>query len=221
MLTLMNVLEAEDVARVREGLAAVAFHDGRKTAHGHAKKVKSNRQATNDDPKVAALSEFVKAAIVRNKVFSAYVRPGAWSKVLFNAYGEGEAYGTHVDKAMMGGGDSGPRIRTDLSYTLFLSDPETYDGGELVVEGSEGEQAVKLAAGCMIIYQTGRLHRVETVTRGERLAAVGWVQSLIRRNDEREILFDLTRVHAAIPEGDVRLLLDKAMAQLTRLWGDP
>lgn len=220
MLTLLNVLSPEDVERVRKELAEVTYGDGRKTAHGHAKTVKNNRQAPSEDPRVQALSKFVREAMTRNKVFEVYVRPRRWSKLLFNAYTGGEQYGMHIDKAIMGS-DAERLIRTDLSFTLFLSDPESYDGGELVIEGAEGEQAAKLPAGAMVIYPTGRLHRVEPVTRGERLACVGWIQSLIPRGDEREILFDIARVRAALPEGDLRLLLDKSLAQLLRLWGDP
>lgn len=219
MLTLQGVLAPEDVVRVVEGLATAPFRDGRKTAGGDAKKVKSNLQADGSDEKVAALADFVKKAIERHPVFAAYARPARWSKLMFNRYGPGQAYGAHVDDPMMGA--DAERLRTDLSFTLFLSDPAAYEGGGLIIDGLDGEREARLAAGDMILYPTGELHRVEPVTRGERLACVGWIQSLIRRQDQREILFDLARVRAAMGPGEPRLTLDKSVANLVRLWGEP
>lgn len=215
MLTIADVLSAEDVARVREGLAAAPFVSGKKTAGSAAKKVKQNEQADGSNPKVAALSKFVRQALERDPVFSLYARPSRWSGVMFSRYHGGDAYGFHVDDPVMAG------LRSDLSFTVFLSDPETYEGGALLVDGLDGEREVKLAAGSVVLYPTGALHRVTPVTSGERLAAVGWVQSLIRRADEREILFDLGRTRAALPDSDARLMLDKSIGNLVRLWGEP
>lgn len=219
MLTIAQVLEPEDLARVREGLVQASFKDGRRTAAGDARKVKANTQADGADPKVAALAKFVRQAMERHPVFQAYVRPARWSMLMFNRYGPGEAYGMHVDDPVMGQGEA--RLRTDLSFTLFLSDPETYEGGALVVDGLDGEREARPPAGTMVIYPTGALHRVNPVTAGERLACIGWVQSVIRRPDEREILFDLARVRGAMAEGEARLLLDKSVAALVRMWGEP
>ncbi len=220
MLSIADILEAEDVARVRQGLGGIAFRDGRETAEGAARKVKANRQSSGEDDRTRALAAFVRQALERNPTFMAYVRPARWSKPMFNAYGVGETYGDHVDKAMMGTVDE-RLLRTDLSYTVFLSDPDTYDGGELIMDGVDGQRAVKLPAGAVVVYPTTDIHRVDPVTRGERLACVGWVQSLIRRADERAILFDLSRVRSVLPDGEARLTMDKAMANLTRLWGEP
>lgn len=220
MLSIAEILSAEDVERVRAGLAEVAFQDGRATALGPARKVKNNRQSSSEDDKTRALTAFVRQALERDPTFMAYARPARWSKPMFNAYGVGETYGDHVDKAMMGSVDE-RLLRTDLSFTVFLSDPDSYDGGELVMDGLDGQRAVKLAAGSVVVYPTTAMHRVEPVTRGERLACVGWVQSLIRRGDERDILFDLARVRGSLPEGEARLTMDKAIANLTRLWGEP
>lgn len=219
MLTLAAVLEPEDIARIRDALTDAPWRDGRRTAGPAARKVKSNAQADSDNPRIAALAKFVRDALERNEVFTAYARPARWSTLMFNRYGPGETYGTHMDDALMG--PEGGKIRTDLSFTLFLSEPDTYEGGELVVEGVEGERAVKLPAGGLVLYSTGALHRVTPVASGERLACVGWIQSFIRRADEREVLFDLARVRAALPEGEARLLLDKASGNLLRLWGEP
>lgn len=219
MLTLPAILEPDDIARIREELAQAPWRDGRRTAGAGARRVKANAQADVDHPRVAGLARFVREAMERNAVFAAYARPGRWSTLMFNRYGPGETYGTHMDDALMG--PEGARVRTDLSFTLFLSDPETYEGGELVVDGLEGERAVKLPAGSLVLYPTGALHRVEPVVSGQRLAAVGWIQSLIRRADEREILFDLARVRGALADGEARLLLDKAAGNLMRLWAEP
>ena len=220
MLTLIEVLGPEDVARVRDGLAEAPFRDGRRTAGSAARKVKSNLQADGSDERVRALADFVRQALERSEVLRLYARPARWSKLLFSRYAPGDAYGLHVDDATMAAEDGG-RLRTDLSFTLFLSDPESYDGGALVVDGLDGEREVKLPAGGVVLYPTGALHRVEPVTRGQRLACVGWIQSLIRREDERELLFDLGRVRASLPDGEARLLLDKSIGNLLRLWTAP
>jgi PKHD-type hydroxylase len=207
MLIIGDVLTAEDVETVRAGVMAAPLLDGRKTAGGQARKVKANHQADGADVKVKALAKFVRQALDRNAVFQLYARPARLSGVMFNRYGPGETYGLHVDEAMMQTSEG--RLRTDFSFTLFLSDPDSYEGGELA------------QAGTMVVYSTGALHRVNPVTRGERLAAIGWVQSLVRRPDEREVLFDLGRARAALPEGEARLLVDKAMGNLLRIWGEP
>lgn len=117
--------------------------------------------------------------------------------------------------------EGGQRMRSDLSFTLFLSDPAAYGGGALLLSGLEGERELKPPAGTAVLYPTGQLHRVTPVTSGERLAAVGWIQSRVGRADQREILFDLAQVRAVQSEGEARLLLDKAIGNLLRLWWEP
>ncbi|WP_324506132.1 Fe2+-dependent dioxygenase [Brevundimonas sp.] len=218
MLTLAQVLNPEDVTRIRDGLAKVAFQDGKATAGPVARKVKKNQQAVGADPGAEPLRRFVREALMRHPVFSAYARPAVWSRIMFSRYGPGDAYGTHTDDAFMVSED-GQRLRTDMSFTLFLSDPDSYEGGALQLDGLDGEREHRLAAGDAVIYATGQLHQVTPVTRGERLAAVGWIESLVRRNDQRELLFDLERVRAATPAGETRLLLDKSVGALLRQWG--
>jgi len=219
MLTLADVLTPQDLTAVREGLDAVAFQDGRKTAGGDARKVKANRQADSADPKVQPLLDFVGKAIARHPVFAAYARPARPLRLMFNRYGPGETYGLHVDDPLMGTGPA--RLRTDLSLTLFLDDPDAYEGGAMLIDGLDGEREIRLPAGSMVVYATGALHQVTPVTGGMRTACVGWVQSLIRRGEEREILFDLSQVRTGMKPGPERLLLDKSIAQLIRLWGEP
>lgn len=215
-MILLSVLAPEDVARLRAKLAHAEFRDGKETARGDARRVKRNAQAGN----VEALGVFVRSAFDRSPVFQAWARPARWSRLLFSRYEEGDAYGLHADEPFMAA-DGGGTLRTDLSFTLFLSDPESYDGGELVIVGADGERSVKAEAGTVVVYETGRLHRVEPVTRGERLAAVGWIQSRVRQAERREVLFDLWRVRSALGEGDPRLTLDKTIGNLQRLWGEP
>lgn len=225
MLAIENVLSAEDVARVRQDLAEVTFIDGRRTAGARARQVKENEQASHKDAGTQALEKFVREAILRSNVLKAYARPARWSRIIFSRYVPGMAYGRHVDDAMMAVGQDGERIRTDLAYTLFLADPESYEGGALVSEDLDGDRAVKLPAGSMVVYEASTIHQVEPVTKGERVAAVGWVQSVIRDPIERQILFDLSRVKAGFareaPEAPERLLLDKAISNLIRRWGQP
>jgi PKHD-type hydroxylase len=220
VLTIADILPREDVIRVREGLAAAAFRDGRATAGAAARAVKSNVQADGADPRVRALAGFVRGALERHELFAAYARPARWSDLLFSRYGPGDSYGLHVDAATMAA-EGGGRLRTDLSFTLFLSDPEDYEGGGLLLDELDGEREARPPAGSVVVYATGALHRVTPVLRGERLACVGWIQSQVRRADERELMFDLARVQAALPNGELRLLLSKSVGNLLRMWGEP
>lgn len=219
MLTIADVLAPEDVDRVRERLAELPFKDGRSTAGAAARRVKQNTQADGDHLGVQALADFVRKAVERSPVVRAYARPVRWSRLLFSRYAGGDAYGLHVDDPHMAA-EEGGRMRTDLSFTLFLSDPDSYDGGSLLVDGMEGEREAKPPAGALVLYDTGDLHRVTPVTCGERLACVGWIQSLIRDRSQRELLFDLARVRASTPEDPNRLLLDKSVNGLLRMWGE-
>lgn len=219
MLQLAGVLGPADLDRIRDVLARAPFQDGRLTAGPTARKVKVNEQADLTDARVREVEAAVRTALDGNDLFRAYARPMRWSRLLFSRYGSGKTYGTHVDDPLMQG-ESGQRFRTDLSFTLFLTEPDSYGGGALTLEGRAGARQVKLKAGSMVVYPSGALHRVEPVTSGERLACVGWVQSAVRREDQREALFDLSRVKTALPEGDARLLLDKVASNLMRMWAE-
>lgn len=219
IVCIADVLAPPLLAEVRERLAEGGFVDGRATAGWHARLVKANEQLPGDDPRNAGLAEKVGRAIRAHGLFELAARPKALRPVMFSRYTAGMAYGSHVDDAVMGG------MRTDVSFTLFLSDPSGYEGGELVIETIGGEQEVKLAAGSMVVYPSGALHRVETVRSGTRLAAVGWAQSLVRDPARREILFDLETVRRGLfqrsgktPEFDA---LSKSVANLLRLWVEP
>lgn len=220
MLIIANALPPGEVRRVREALAKLPFLDGRSTAGEAARQVKANAQADKADPGVVALGLSVRALLERHELVAAYARPARWSGLLFSRYRPGNAYGPHNDNALIAA-EGGGRMRTDLSFTLFLSDPETYDGGALLLDGLDGEREVRPLAGTVAIYATGVLHQVIPVTRGERLACVGWIQSQVRRADQRELLFDLARVQATQRAGEARLLLSKSVGDLLRMWAEP
>jgi PKHD-type hydroxylase len=209
-----NVLSADEIALVRDTLAGAHFVDGRETAGFAAQTVKNNQQA--DDRKVATVRKLVESRILGHEVFALAVRPKALTSVMFSRYAPGMQYGSHVDDALMQG------MRTDVSFTLFLSEPGSYDGGELVIESASGDEPVKLPPGSLIAYPSTALHNVAAVTRGERLAAVGWARSYIRDGARRELLFDLDTARRTLfaergksAEYD---LVSKSLANLMRMW---
>jgi PKHD-type hydroxylase len=184
------------------------FIDGKKT----------NRQADLDSPVAQGLADDIRSALARHSIFQSYARPHRWAKIRFARYGVGDAYDMHVDHPVMTAADG--MMRSDLSFTVFLSDPSEYEGGELMMQGTSTQQAVKLPRGSAVIYATTVPHRVTPVTSGERWVGVGWVQSLVRREDQREVLFDLSRLRPALPAGPARLTLEKSIFNLIRLWAD-
>ncbi len=222
ILCVADVLDEEQLEHMRERLSQVDFRDGRETAGWHARTVKRNTQADGTSDVVARLREKANAAIEGNPLFQLAVRPKVVKPVMFSRYEPGMEYGNHVDDGIMGG--RGGVIRTDVSFTLFLSDPASYDGGELVTDTTAGEQTYKLPAGSMVIYPSSTLHRVEPVTRGERLAAVGWAQSLVRDPAQREILFDLDTARRQIFQNEGKThefdLMTKSVANLLRMWAE-
>ena len=213
-----QLLPSEKVARLRELMAKAKFIDGRETAGALAQQVKNNRQIDPDDETVPEMRQIVADGLDANQLFYSAARPRHIRPPLFSRYVPGMEYGNHVDDAIMGG------MRTDLSFTLFLSDPESYDGGELVIDSTAGEQEIKLPAGSAVLYPATSLHRVAPVTRGERLAAVTWIRSMVRDAGQREILFDLDRVHEALFKRDGKSaeidLLAKTQSNLLRLWAE-
>jgi PKHD-type hydroxylase len=194
ILVISDVLTGSDVNKVTDRLATMKFVDGTVTAGWHAKLVKNNQQVDRQQPDYPPLNKSVTEAIMRNGTFRMAARPRQITPLLFSSYRDSMEYGTHVDDPHL------YNLRSDISFTLFLSDPESYAGGELVMESSAGEKPFKLKPGQMIIYPSTTLHRVTAVTRGERLAAVGWCQSFVREADKREILYDLDLTRRAIFE---------------------
>lgn len=219
MIIETQVLSPEDLLAVRQGLAAAPFRDGRLTAGAVAGRVKNNEQARGDDPGVVALIRRVRLALEAHPVVRGFVRPVRWSVPMFARYGPGQCYGVHTDNAVAHD-ESGWPVRTDVSFTLFLSEPNSYDGGALLLRDRAGDREFRPAAGSVVFYPTGQLHEVTPITRGERLVCVGWMQSLIRRADQRELLLDLEQARAGMNGGDTSLLLDKVIGNLLRMWGE-
>ena len=216
-LAIENLIDPAMAGALREEAAGLTFEDGAKTAGRFARAVKANDQAAASDAREAVLAT-VSRALLAHPVFAAAARPKAMTPLILSRYRQGQTYGLHVDDALMAG------LRTDISFTLFLSDPESYDGGALIIEDSLEARAVKLAAGSVFLYPSTTLHRVEPVTAGERLAVVGWVQSRIRQADQREILFDLDRSIAELHDskGKTALFdtLCKTRSNLLRMWAE-
>ncbi|MGD9816151.1 MAG: Fe2+-dependent dioxygenase [Hyphomonadaceae bacterium] len=217
---LQRVLEEEDVERVRRDLVDVPWRPGKRTAGAAARGVKENLQADGADPRVQALERFVGEALRRHPLFEIAARPARLTRLLFSRYEPGMAYGAHTDDALMGA--SKDKLRTDLAFTIFLAERSSYEGGALVVTSALGEQEIALDAGDAILYPAGSIHYVAPVTRGARLAAVGWIESFVPDAARREILFDLSVTRARLAEaGGARedlLTLDKSVSNLLRMW---
>lgn len=243
-LDIPNLLSAAELAQIQETLTVSAapdrgnldspianlaspdlasipgpdFVDGRVTAGWNAKQVKNNTQLSKNSTQYPWLVDLVTQALLRQELVQIACRPRRVHSLLFSRYTAGMDYGSHVDNALMG------QWRSDLSFTLFLSDPQSYQGGELVLEGSDREDSYKLPENTLFLYPSSFLHRVNPVTAGVRLAAVGWIQSWVRDPSQREILFDLDVVRRSIfvhqgktTEFD---LLSKSVSNLLRQWSE-
>ena len=226
MITIVSdLVTAEEVAQLNAGLAQVAFADGAATAGWNAREVKKNLQLTFVNPGYEPLAKLVHDALDRNPLFQMAVRPRFVQPLIFNRYEVGMTYGVHLDDAVMLSPRLPPgKIRVDVAFTLFLSDPATYQGGELVVDHGGAEQGIKLAAGSMVAYPADSLHRVAPVTQGVRLAAVSWVQSELRDPTHRTILFDLdlARRNEFTANGKSKNfdLMSKVYTKLLHLWAE-
>ena len=217
LLAIDRLLSATEAGALRASADTLDFSDGKASAGRYAREVKANDQAAPSPARDAVLAKVAKA-LQGNEIFTLAARPRAMTPLILSRYRQGQTYGLHVDDAVMQG------LRTDISFTLFLSDPESYDGGELVIEDGFEARAVKLPAGSLMLYPSTTLHRVAPVTRGERLAVVGWVQSRVREAARREMLFDLERavreVHVREGKSELFDLLAKSRSNLLRMWAD-
>jgi PKHD-type hydroxylase len=216
-----GVLDAGTLAWARAQIDALSWLDGAATAGAAARGVKRNEQADLSTRAGQGLEALLRERILAHPVVSVAARPRTLSRLLVSRTDVGGGYGDHVDNALMG--PEGARLRSDLSFTLFLSEPETYEGGGLTIEDALEDRTVRLNAGDMILYPSGAPHRVEPVTQGTRLVCVGWIQSHVRDAAAREVLWDLERVRAAWPDDadpTARLTLDKAIGALLRRWAE-
>ncbi len=228
LLKIEGILDAASLARARELLAAAPWTDGRATAGRQAALVKNNQQLQPGGDQHRELQALVLQALEKHPLFFSATLPKRVLPPLFNRYaGETNAYGNHVDQAVRylpSSGSGMQRVRTDVSCTLFFSDPASYDGGELVVEHAFGEQHVKLAAGDMVVYPGSSVHRVEPVTRGERLASFFWIESMVRTDEQRRLLYEmdmsLMKLRAELGETPELVQLTGAYHNLLRMWAD-
>jgi PKHD-type hydroxylase len=191
LLPIPEILTAGQVIRARQILDQAEWVDGRVTAGHQSSRTKDNMQLPEGSPAACELGAMILSALEQNALFVSAALPAKVFPPLFNRYQGGQAFGTHVDNAIRQVTGTPHRIRTDLSATLFLAGPEEYDGGELVVEDTYGTHNVKLPAGHAILYPATSLHQVRPVTRGTRLASFFWIQSMVRDDGERTLLFDL------------------------------
>lgn len=217
MFLIDGLFSKADLTALQVEVAALDYEDGARTAGRLARAVKRNAQAA-DNPARRAVLKRVEAALLASTYFLSAARPKAFAGMLVSRYEGGQTYGSHVDDALMGG------ARSDLSMTLFLSDPATYVGGELVIEDRIEDRAIKPEAGQMFLYPSNTLHRVEPVTQGTRFAVVAWVQSLVRDPAQREVLFDLDQAFAAEEaagaDRDQLKRLARTRSNLLRMWAE-
>lgn len=226
VLHVPRVLSQEQVSEFRRRLAQAGWVDGRITAGHQSVLVKHNLQLPESDPVARELGAAVLGALERNPLFVSAALPGSIFPPLFNCYRSGNGFGNHIDNAVRYDRSVQPPrpLRTDLSATLFLSSPEEYDGGELVIEGSSGMHRVKLPAGDLVLYPATTVHRVETITRGERLASFFWVQSMVRDLGERALLFDFDQAIQKLgrdrPDHPTMVELAGVYHNLLRRWAE-
>jgi PKHD-type hydroxylase len=224
LLQIPDVLTRDQVAQARHLLDHADWIDGRATAGYQSGRVKQNLQLSDDHPVARELGETILAALQRNALFVAAALPLRIYPPLFNRYEGGGSFGNHVDNSIRQIPGTPLRIRTDLSATLFLADPDDYDGGELLVDDTYGMHSVKLPAGSLILYPSTSLHRVTPVTRGARVASFFWIQSLVRDDGHRTLLFDLDtaiqRLTVDAPDHPSAVQLTGVYHNLLRQWAE-
>jgi PKHD-type hydroxylase len=224
LITIPDVLSASEVKQARAALDAVDWVDGKVTAGYQAQTVKENLQLPEGHPAAIKLGEMVLTALARSPLFMSAALPLRVFPPMFNRYTGGGHFGTHVDTAIRANASTGQRIRTDISATLFLSSPDEYDGGDLSVEDTYGVHSVKLPAGHMVLYPATSLHRVTPVTRGARVASFFWIQSMIRSDADRTLLYDLDtaiqRLAVETPGNSAAVPLTGVYHNLLRRWAE-
>ena len=224
IVSIPHLLTPEQLRQCRNRLEGAAWSDGRRTAGHLAIKAKNNLQLADDDPAASQIGSVILEALGANPLFMSAALPLKVLPPRFNRYEVGAGYGDHVDNAVFSVPGTSHRVRSDLSATLFFSAPDEYDGGELIIEDTYGTHSVKLAAGHMVLYPGTSLHRVTPVTRGVRLASFFWIQSLVREDSQRAVLFDLDtaiqRLTQAVPDHPALVQLTGVYHNLLRRWSD-
>jgi len=222
LLTIPGLLNSAQIAKIHQTLEGAEFADGRLTAGFAAARVKNNQELKPEPERRERLIRILMASLGHNETFRFAALPHRVADPIFARYTPGMTYGDHVDDPIMG--TQGPRFRTDVSMTVFLNDPESYDGGELAMRTPFGDRQVKLPAGDAVLYPSSSLHRVTPVTRGERLVALTWVQSYVRDPARRELLYELNLAREHLlkeaPGTDTTGYVDRSYANLLRMWGE-
>lgn len=221
LVTIDNVLNPAQLGAVTRLLEAGRFGDGRASAGQAARRVKHNEELALDELRLAELNNLVMGCLVKHPDYRSAALPLRVASPYYARYTAGMAYGEHVDDPVMG---EGTRYRSDISVTIFLNDPASYDGGELVINTSFGEQTVKLPAGDAVLYPSSSVHRVAEVTRGERLVAVSWIQSMVRDPAQRALLHELNQAREVLlrdrPDSDETRRVNQTYVNLVRMWSD-
>ena len=221
LITIPSVLPPERLQSVTSILKDAPFVNGSLSAGSAAKRVKNNEEVAMNAEQMSQLNNIVMGSLVADPIYKSAALPHRVAAPFYARYTEGMEYGDHVDDPVMGGAD---RYRSDVSITIFLSKPEDYDGGELVINTSFGEQQVKLKAGDAVMYPSSSLHHVNPVTRGERLVAVTWVQSMVRSAEQRELLHQMNiareRLLQKDPQSEETKAIDICYANLVRMWAE-
>jgi len=224
LLQIPDLLSADEVRQARQLLEGAPWADGRESAGPQAAQVKNNQQLPHDAPAARAIRSLVLAGVERNPLFLTAALPKKIFTPRINRYGgDTPFYGAHVDNAIRFTAD-GERVRTDVSCTVFLSDPDEYDGGELQVQDTYGSRGVKLPAGHAVLYPGTSIHQVSPVTRGSRLACFFWIESMVRSDEQRRLLFELDMSLMRLREGhgetDEAVSLTGTYHNLLRMWAD-
>jgi PKHD-type hydroxylase len=224
VIQIPQLLTAEQIAECRILLDQAEWVDGRVTAGHQSARAKDNMQLPEDHPAALQLGDLILAALERNPLFVSAALPAKVFPPLFNRYRGGQNFGIHIDNAIRNVPGTPHRVRTDLSATLFLAEPDEYEGGELVIEDNFGVQRVKLRAGHLVLYPASSLHHVTPVTTGARLASFFWIQSMVRDDGQRTLLFDLDqsiqRITHALPDHPTLVQLTGVYHNLLRRWAD-
>ncbi len=224
LLHIPQVFSRDEVLRIRGALESADWLDGRVTAGYQSARAKHNLQLAEDNPLAREIAEAMLQRLWQHPLFMSAALPNKVFPPLFNRYSAGGSFDFHIDNAIRQVRNSAERVRTDLSSTLFFSDPEDYDGGELVIQDTYGTQRVKFAAGDLVLYPATSLHKVEPVTRGERLASFFWTQSLVRDDGQRTLLFEMDQaiqqLTRDVPEHPALIQLTGNYHNLLRRWAE-
>ncbi len=224
LVTIPDVLTVQQVGEAQQQLASATWVDGRVTAGYQSAQAKENQQIPEGHPVAESVGGMILQALGQNALFISAALPMKVFPPLFNSYSSGQRFGTHVDNAIRHVKGTSHRVRSDLSATLFLTAPEDYDGGELIVEDTYGVHSVKLPLGHMVLYPSSSLHRVEPIRRGRRVSSFFWVQSMVRADSQRTLLFDLDnaaqRVNRDMPENPAAVQLTGIYHNLLRQWAE-